>query len=249
MTAVLEVEDLDVRFGGVRAVEGVTLTLREGQLHGLVGPNGSGKTTLVNAISRVGPVSAGRVRFLGTDLLAARPHTLSSLGVARTFQAVRLVPTLTVRENVLLAAEHVPEEGDTRRRGRPRAASATDAALQRLELDHVAGWLPGALPYGVQRRVEIARAVSSRPRLLLLDEPVAGMNRQERVEIADVIRTLCDDGLCTLLIEHDLRLLVERCDELIVMHSGRCVARGEPRATAARPEVQEAYMGARHVHA
>jgi branched-chain amino acid transport system ATP-binding protein len=250
--AVLEVQDARVSFGGVHAVDGVTLDLQPGLLYGLVGPNGSGKTTLVNAMSRLTPLTSGAIRFDGADVGDQRAHAVSRRGMARTFQAIRLLDGLTVRENVMLGADrsrHADRGWRHRAAERRRVAATADAALERLALTEVRGAHPHSLSYGTQRRVEIARALAGDPKVLLLDEPVAGMNRSEREEIGAVIRSLRADGLTQLLIEHDLRMILSLCDQLYVMNFGRCIARGEPRATAALPEVQECYLGRRHVHA
>jgi branched-chain amino acid transport system ATP-binding protein len=236
----LHLDDVKVHFGGVRAVDGVSIELERGKLYGIVGPNGSGKTTLINAISRFVPLTAGNVSFDGAALSGMRPFQASRAGLARTFQAIRLLPTLTVRENVLVAVDRL---GRSQRR---RAAEAADVALERLRLTRLAGEYPANLPYGTQRRVEIARAIAAEPKLLMLDEPIAGMNREERAEIAEIMTELRAGGLTQLLIEHDLRTVLSVSDHIFVMNFGKCVAQGPPRETAALPEVQEAYLGRRH---
>lgn len=234
MTALLALDDVRVWFGGVKAVDGVTATVQRGLLCGIVGPNGSGKTTLINAISGVCRVTDGRIDFDGTDVRRCPPHELNRRGLARTFQAIRLLPTLSVRENVLLGADRAP---------RAHAERATDEAIERLGLGAVVARRPHELSYGHQRRVEIARALAGEPTLLLLDEPVAGMNREERDGIAAILDGLRRDGLTQVIIEHDLRMLLGLCDHLLVMSSGQLIAEGDPRATAALPVVQEAYLG------
>lgn len=245
MTDVLALDGVQVHFGGVRAVDGLSFAVQRGQLCGMVGPNGSGKTTTVNAITRTTALTAGTITFDGTDVSSLSPHRLRRIGLVRTFQGVRLVPDLTVRDNVRLAAEQ--HDGRPRRlfrrSGTLPSDSVTDAVLERFGLTGVRDERPASLPYGTQRRVEIARALATEPTLLLLDEPVAGMNRSERAEIAAVLADLRAEGLSMLVIEHDLRLLMELSDHLVVLNFGRLLAEGEPRATAARPEVQEAYLG------
>jgi len=249
----LELEDVKIHFGGVKAVDGVSLALRPGLLYGLVGPNGSGKTTLVNGISRTARLSSGTVRFAGEDVTTARPHQLSRAGISRTFQAIRLLPSLTVRENVMLGADNlVARKASSWRHALRRervAAAAADGALERLGLGELGDRIPGSLSYGTQRRVEIARSLAGEPRLLLLDEPVAGMSRSEREEIGEIVRKLREEGLTQLLIEHDLRMIQELSDHMFVMNFGRLVAAGPPRATAELPVVQEAYLGRRRVNA
>jgi branched-chain amino acid transport system ATP-binding protein len=245
--ALLTVDDAKVHFGGVKAVDGVTLNLQPGKLHGVVGPNGSGKTTLINAISRFVSLTAGTITFGGESVAGMEPHEVGRAGLARTFQSIRLLPTLTVRENVLLAVDGRESAWlpAARRAARKRAGDAADAALEKLELTRLRHEFPAVLPYGTQRRVEIARAVAAEPRLLLLDEPIAGMNREERAEIAQILCNLRDGGLTMLLVEHDLRTVLNVSDHLFVMNFGRCVAEGPPRETALLPEVQEAYLGKR----
>ncbi len=254
VTDVLTVDDAKVWFGGVRAVDGVTLRIEPGKLYGLVGPNGSGKTTLINAISGQTALTGGRIAFAGRDIASIATDRLSRAGIARTFQAIKLVPRLTVRENVLLGADRVQRprgaasgaSGWRARRALRRAAQHdVDEILERLDLGPLARQHPEGLPYGTQRRVEIARALASRPRLLLLDEPIAGMSGQERDEIAAVIRRLREDGLTQVLIEHDLQMILRNCDHLFVLNFGRCVAEGPPEETARLPIVQEAYLGRR----
>jgi ABC-type branched-subunit amino acid transport system ATPase component len=247
MTAILELRDIKVRFGGVKAVEGVSLALEPGHLHALVGPNGSGKTTVVNTMSRLVTPTAGQVFLDGQDVTAAGPHEVYRRGLARTFQGIRLVEGLTVRENVLLGVQELPAARS--RAGRRRAAEAADEALERMDVHHVAQVAPAALPYGVQRRVEIARAVAGAPKILLLDEPVAGMSAGERQEISAVLGRLRDDGMTMLLIEHDLRFVLGLSDHLFVLNFGQLLAAGDPAATAALPAVQEAFLGRKHVPA
>lgn len=253
MSDLLGVEEVKVWFGGVKAVDGISLTLEAGKIYGIVGPNGSGKTTLINAISGLQRVTAGSIRFDGQETTSAPSYAVGRAGMARTFQLIKLLPTLTVRENVLLGGDWSRRDNAASRpwlrsrrdRGGSRAGTETaaDAALERLGISGLASVAPDELPYGTQRRVEIARALASDPKLLLLDEPIAGMSRSERDEIASVMRRLGDDGLTQLVIEHDLRTLVSICDHLFVMNFGRLIAEGPPRETAARPEVQEAYLG------
>jgi len=252
VSAAITIDDVHVHFGGVRAVDGVSFEVRAGQLCGLVGPNGSGKTTLLNAISGIGPLTSGRIRIADLDATRRPAHQLFRDGLARTFQAIRLLPSLTVRENVLLGADRAggagrvwsPQERAARRR---RAGEAADRAIDRLGLAALAGNLPSGLSYGTQRRVEIARALASEPTVLLLDEPVAGMNRSERDEIAEILVSLrAQEGLTQVLIEHDLRMILALCDHLVVLNFGKRIAEGEPTSTASDPAVQEAYLGRGH---
>ncbi|MFC5748472.1 ABC transporter ATP-binding protein [Actinomadura rugatobispora] len=251
MTA-LRCEDVAVHFGGVKAVDGVEFTVRAGSLCGLVGPNGSGKTTLLNAISGLVPLTRGRITA-GGEAVSGRavPHIARS-GIRRTYQAIRLVPGLTVLQNVMLGAD----DGRRLLDGlvRPRRAARADResrdrareALARVGLTGLEKSLPGALPYGHQRRVEIARALAARPRLLLLDEPVAGMSPVERTEIGDLLTSLRDDGMTQLLVEHDLEMVTRLTDHLVVVDFGRVIADGDPATTVRDDRVREAYLGRRH---
>jgi len=247
---VLELSEVKVHFGGVRAVDGVSFTVERGHLVGMVGPNGSGKSTTVNAITRTAELTAGRITFDGQDLRGVAPHRLRRIGLVRTFQGIRLVPDLSVRDNVRLAAENDGTGRRWFRRNERRDSDpVADAVLERLGLSEVRAEHPEALPYGTQRRVEIARALATEPTLLLLDEPVAGMNRAERGEIARILAELRADGLTMLVIEHDLRMLLDLSDHLVVLDFGRVLAEGEPQATAARPDVRRAYLGGAREHA
>jgi branched-chain amino acid transport system ATP-binding protein len=251
VTALLEVRDLTVRFGGVHALENVGFEVAERGVLGLVGPNGSGKTTLVNVISGFVRPAAGSLTFDDRQLQRLRPDEIFRAGIARTFQSIRLLPTLSVRQNLLLGAEHTSALAG---RGRPWSRARrrlteqrVDEALERLQLQRSAYALPEGLAYGIQRRVEIARTMLSRPRLIMLDEPFAGMSRTERDDLVDTLLSVASDGFAFLVIEHDLRVLQRLCDRLLVLNFGRCIAQGAPRETASLPEVQEAYLGRKHV--
>jgi branched-chain amino acid transport system ATP-binding protein len=243
--SVLVLEDVKVHFGGIRAVNGVSFTVEPGQLVGMVGPNGSGKTTTVNAVTRTADLTSGRIIFDGSDVSKLRPHELRRIGLVRTFQGIRLVHDLSVRDNVRLAAEQHGRRSGWRARRNERLPSdaVTDAVLERFHLTALRDEHPASLPYGTQRRVEIARALAAEPKLLLLDEPVAGMNSAERAEIAHILRDLHREGLSMLVIEHDLRMLLELSDHLVVLNFGTLLAQGEPHETARLPAVQNAYLG------
>ena len=243
--SVLVLEDVKVHFGGIKAVNGVSFTVGDGQLCGMVGPNGSGKTTTVNAVTRTADITSGRILFDGSDVSTLRPHELRRVGLVRTFQGIRLVHDLSVRDNVRLAAEQHGRRSRWRARRSERLASdaITDAVLERFDLTALRDEHPASLPYGTQRRVEIARALATEPKLLLLDEPVAGMNSAERAEIARLLRDLHLQGLSMLVIEHDLRMLLELSDHLVVLNFGTLLAQGDPHETARLPAVQQAYLG------
>jgi len=249
----LEAAGLTVRFGGVTALHEVELTVADGTVCGLIGPNGAGKTTLFNCVSRLVEPDEGSIRFDGTELLERRAHEIAALGIARTFQHLALVPALSVRENVMLGAHHRHRSGFlaaalhhpmVAREERAMAADA-DEALRRVGLEKLADRRVGGLAYGQLKRVELARAICERPRLLALDEPASGLSHGEVDELAALLKELTQDlGLTLLIVEHHMGLVMRVSDQVVVLDFGQVIAAGTPDEVQRDERVVEAYLGA-----
>lgn len=227
---------INKRFGGLQALNDVSMTVRPGEILGLIGPNGSGKTTLLNIVSGVLTPDSGDVRVDGRDVTSWPAHRIAKLGIARTFQNIRLFKALTVLENVEVGAGIGPRGTLLRERARQELAG--------VRLETSADREASTLPYGAQRRLEIARALATGPRYLMLDEPAAGMNEAESDDLLETIRAIRDrTGIGLLVIDHDLRLIMRLCDRVIALNQGKRIGEGTPKEVQTNPSVIEAYMG------
>ena len=251
---VLKIEDLGISFGGLKAVQGLNLEIKKKQLYGLVGPNGAGKTTVFNMLTGVYHPTTGRFYLAGEDLTGKTQETINHKGIARTFQNIRLFNNMSVIRNVLVGLHSRPEykcnpfvsmlrlpgHFDTEKRMRDKAKEI----LRIVGLEEERNNLACNLPYGKQRKLEIARALATNPRLLLLDEPAAGMNPHETEELMGIIRFIRDEfDMTILLIEHDMKFVAGLCDEITVLNFGTVLAQGQTRAALNDPEVVKAYIG------
>lgn len=232
----LQVRDVAIHFGGVRALDGVTFAVEPGQILGLIGPNGAGKTTLFNCITRIYQPTAGEIRFDGEDLLRTAPHRLAGRGITRTFQNLALFGTLTVFENTLAGA--------LSQRGTKDVRARAWTILERLDLVDVAGRPAAGLPFGTLKRVELARALMAGPRLLLLDEPAGGLTHSEVNELGTLLVSLRDDfGFAALLVEHHMGLVLGISDHVVALDFGQKIFDGTPAAVREDDAVIAAYLG------
>lgn len=250
--ALLEVKDLGISFGGLRAVDKFEITIEKGRLHGLIGPNGAGKTTIFNLLTGVYQPTDGEIILDGVNLVGKSASEICQSGIARTFQNIRLFDKMTVLDNVKTALHNQIGynmlEGALRLPGYYKKEKEMDKkALEILSvfgLDRLHHYKAGNLPYGMQRKLEIARALATNPKLLLLDEPAAGMNPTETQELMDMIRFICKEfDLSILLIEHDMNLVLGVCEHLVVLDYGRIIASGDPLTVVNDPKVVTAYIG------
>jgi branched-chain amino acid transport system ATP-binding protein len=246
----LAVRDISVRFGGLQALQDVQLDVRPGEVLGLIGPNGAGKTTLFNVVCGFVRADTGSIEWQGRDLARIRPQNLSRLGIARTVQGLGLFPHLSVLENVTVGADrHAVAGFASALFGLPRSdrdeqglRDRARTVLSDLGIAEVADRMPGTLPYPVQKRVALARALAAEPQLLMLDEPASGLSEPELVELAELIREL-KGRMAVMLVEHHMELVMGVCDRIVVLDFGRVIATGTPDQVRAEPAVLEAYLG------
>jgi branched-chain amino acid transport system ATP-binding protein len=244
MTALLELDDVTRRFGGLNAVEGVSFSVAQGEILGLIGPNGAGKTTLINLITGVYPATRGRVRFDGQDITRQRPHQIARLGLARTFQIVQPFPKMTVLEN---AAAGALFSGGARNVAEARAIAGEQ--LEFTGLTDVADRPAAALTLARRKRLELAKSLAMKPRLLMLDEVNAGLNPVEIAEALDMIRRIAQLGVTIIVIEHLMKVVLSISHRVIVLHHGQLIAQGEPQAVVSDNAVIEAYLGSKYAAA
>jgi branched-chain amino acid transport system ATP-binding protein len=248
----LAVDGVSMRFGGVTALQDVSFHVARGAICGLIGPNGAGKTTLFNCISRLYDPHSGAITFDRRPLASFSRHEMASLGIARTFQNVALFATMTARENVRVGAHALARGGflvnalglPLSAREERRVAERADALIEEFGLQRIADRPAGELPFGVRKRVELARALAIRPKLLLLDEPAAGLNHEEVDALGAEIRAIRDRrGVAILLVEHHMNLVMRVSDQVVALDFGRVIANGSPEAVRANPDVVRAYLG------
>jgi branched-chain amino acid transport system ATP-binding protein len=239
MSAILSTQDVVVRFGVLQAVSQASIEVVEGRVTGLIGPNGAGKTTLFNVITGLQEPTAGKVFFDGKDITNKNPFKRARLGIARTFQKLEVFGSLSARENILVAAE----QRKTWDRSGFDPNQVCDEILEKVGLSDVSEFMVGTLPTGTARLVELARALASNPKVLLLDEPSSGLNEEETEEMASLLRKLVDEGLGVLLVEHDMSFVMGTCQFIHVLDFGTIIATGTPAEVQANAQVQAAYLG------
>ena len=251
-TPVLEMQNVEKHFGGVHAIDNFSVKIEQGKIHGLIGPNGAGKTTIFNNITGIYAPSAGKIIFDGQDITGMPPYKVAQLGIGRTFQNIRLFSNLSVLDNVIIASGmdatyNMPQAIFHSKKYKEREKFLNEKAMNLLEivgLQDKAGEKASSLPYGHQRKLEIARAMALNPQLLLLDEPAAGMNAEESLDLVNFVREIRDRfDITVLMIEHHMDVVTNLCDYCTVLNFGKTIAVGTPAEVKANPEVIRAYLG------
>jgi len=249
--AILELKELTKRFGGLTAVDRVSMTVEEGEILGLIGPNGAGKTTVFNVITGIHRPDDGDVMFRGRSIVGLRPHKIAELGIARTFQTIRLFQNMTVMENVM-SGRHCRTKsgvwastvrGPAQKLEEESVVAEAERRLRFMGILHLGDELAKNLPYGDQRRLEVARALATDPKLLILDEPAGGLNEQETLDLMDLIKSIRESGITVLLIEHDMKVVMGISDRVVVLDNGEKIAEGTPKEIQSNDRVIEAYLG------
>lgn len=248
---ILKTEHITQRFGGLVALSDISMEVRSGEIIGIIGPNGAGKTTLFNVITGMYNPTEGKVEMLGRDVTGWKPHKITELGFARTFQNIRLFPRMTVRDNVIVGMHTRTKSGifssifntPGKRAEEKKCEEKADELLKIMDIYDDRFEMSTSLPYGSQRKLEIARGLATEPKLLLLDEPAAGMNEQETEELAGIVHRLKKMGYTILLIEHDMKFVMNICERLYVLNNGCMISSGTPAQVKADPVVIEAYLG------